>query len=302
MCCGKITDCVNSDFFHPSRTRADRLFGASIANRWWEVKRLQVMHTIDHTVRSPETGKTLLLNAAEAGKINRMRAAIAQGANINEADFGGRNALMYGAMTGNVREIEILIDLGANLESQDNLGRTPLIHAALNGQNTALEALLQVGSNPYMRSKVKEAETVSSIIVSRTNAAGLKILLNHHVNLKLFQSDCLSEQYQKGLASRAIQDTLFDHFLELEKEIESATNLKPDVVPLVTSYIYPDLPQHRSDALFTIDLKGKKERTTKPKKTPRPERKTPLQEPSYVTVHVRSGLGPAHEVFPDEHF
>jgi ankyrin repeat protein len=71
-----------------------------------------------------------LLDASIGGDSERAAALLAQGANSNIAQVGGRTALHWAAANGHSKVMRLLIDHGANVNAQDDTKRTALVEAA----------------------------------------------------------------------------------------------------------------------------------------------------------------------------
>lgn len=71
-------------------------------------------------------GTTPLMAAAMLGKIKKIHAAIADGANIDATDVNGWTPLMYAADRNEVEAVELLLKLGANFSLRSTENRTAL--------------------------------------------------------------------------------------------------------------------------------------------------------------------------------
>ena len=82
---------------------------------------------------SQEQANRLLYDGAWKGKLNRIKRALAAGADINSRSYchkGHWNALQLAALGGNPQCLQYLIDHGAKLRSQVHSGCTALHCAA----------------------------------------------------------------------------------------------------------------------------------------------------------------------------
>ncbi len=91
-----------------------------------------------------------LFHATQAGDLSSLRAAIANGADVNGRDTNGLPpllALLHPAtkpLTDGQREcVSCLLQNGADVDSRDELRRTPLIHAARIGDLPTIEVLVE---------------------------------------------------------------------------------------------------------------------------------------------------------------
>ena len=97
-------------------------------------------------------------DAAEAGQVERIKALIKAGANVNVSEKGsglGLTPLHLAALYDRTGAIKTLIDAGAdaNATASTNVGATPLLFAAGNVDATAVKLLLKAGAeaNPIAR-------------------------------------------------------------------------------------------------------------------------------------------------------
>lgn len=95
----------------------------------------------------------LLLKAASAGDIARVRGRLDGGADVNyhskDKQATGRTALTEAVIHGHLDVVRLLLERGAILEWQDHaVGFTPLGWAADQGHASIVEALLEAGADP----------------------------------------------------------------------------------------------------------------------------------------------------------
>lgn len=90
-----------------------------------------------------------LTDAAEAGDLEAVGAALDSGTDVDARDPFGRTALMRAAEAGEVEVLRLLIDAGADLQATSADGRTALTIAAANAPTPqAPLLLLQAGADP----------------------------------------------------------------------------------------------------------------------------------------------------------
>mmetsp|Transcript_14832 Transcript_14832/g.46491 ORF Transcript_14832/g.46491 Transcript_14832/m.46491 type:complete len:264 (-) Transcript_14832:22-813(-) len=87
-----------------------------------------------------------LINGAGAGDVGAVRAALADGATVDDSTNNGRTALHISANNGECATIEYLVDRGANVNARRADGRTPLYHAAEAGHLDAVRILVDAGA------------------------------------------------------------------------------------------------------------------------------------------------------------
>ena len=89
-----------------------------------------------------------LFQAAYDGDLVRLRAALANGVDVDARDsLRGWTALHYAAYYGRTACLEILLAAGASVDSVDNSGATPLHDASLGGRAAIVRALIAAGAN-----------------------------------------------------------------------------------------------------------------------------------------------------------
>lgn len=95
-------------------------------------------------------GRSELHYAAKDNDVHRVRRLVAEGADVNLADFGQFTPLHMAAQRYAVEAARCLIELGANLDPRDSLGNTPLGVALVRsaGRGEMIELLLESGADP----------------------------------------------------------------------------------------------------------------------------------------------------------
>ena len=92
------------------------------------------------------TGRTPLMQAAEAGEVATVRSLLDGGADIGAADSRGWTALMYAAWAGRGDVVKLLLAKGAPVDRRDSFGATPLLRASGNGHPETATILLGAGA------------------------------------------------------------------------------------------------------------------------------------------------------------
>jgi ankyrin repeat protein len=93
-----------------------------------------------------------IFDAAGADDLEKVRALLEQGADVNAASGDGMTALHRAARTGNLAMAELLIGAGVNLEAKTRLGEhTPLHVASASGRSGVVAVLVAAGANVNAR-------------------------------------------------------------------------------------------------------------------------------------------------------
>jgi ankyrin repeat protein len=93
-------------------------------------------------------------SAAYNGNVNRVRALLNSGTNVNARGVTGITPLHYAAGHGFLPMVKLLLVRGANINARDKYGITPLILAAAQKCNLAvIRELLDRGANINARNK-----------------------------------------------------------------------------------------------------------------------------------------------------
>ena len=93
-----------------------------------------------------------VVEAAMRGDIDRVRALLQQGSDVNAAQGDGMTALHWAAQSGDQQLAEMLLYAGANVEAVTRLGDYTALHlAAKGGRTEAVETLLQASADPVAR-------------------------------------------------------------------------------------------------------------------------------------------------------
>ena len=82
----------------------------------------------------------MLLEAATAGNVERVRGLIAAGTPLEQRDAAKRTALLLATRANHVEVARLLIDAGADVNAKDNIRDTPFLYAGAEGRNEILQA------------------------------------------------------------------------------------------------------------------------------------------------------------------
>jgi CDK inhibitor PHO81 len=92
-------------------------------------------------------GRTLLHEAAAAGKIAFSRHCVQRGASASARDAYDRTALHYSTIGGHAGLTSFLLSVGADPFAIDQDGYTPLLHAIVHGHIDCVETLLSLSTS-----------------------------------------------------------------------------------------------------------------------------------------------------------
>jgi ankyrin repeat protein len=86
--------------------------------------------------------------AAQRGDVDRVRALLREGEDVNAAQGDGMTALHWAAYRGETEMVDVLVYAGANLEAKTRVADyTPLLIAARTGHGEVVEQLVEAGAN-----------------------------------------------------------------------------------------------------------------------------------------------------------
>ncbi|MFB0553220.1 MAG: ankyrin repeat domain-containing protein [Phycisphaerae bacterium] len=89
-----------------------------------------------------------LQEAASAGEVDKVKALISKGIDVNAGEWGSlKTALHYAAEKGRKKVVELLLAKGANTDARDALSTTPLHHAVEKKHKEVIELLIAKGAD-----------------------------------------------------------------------------------------------------------------------------------------------------------
>lgn len=123
------------------------------------------------------------LQATTAGSLERIRALLEEGIEINSKDKYGQTAVMNASRNGNVEVVRLLIEKGADLDVTAKYNLSALMLAVINGHREIVQLLTDAGADTRIRGTGapgfanKTALTLARdagrvLIVERLQAAG----------------------------------------------------------------------------------------------------------------------------------
>lgn len=135
----------------------------------------------------------LLMKDTEDGNLERVKARIEAGADIN-ANAGEGTALMCAAFGGHQNILELLIRLGADVNAKTEYGETALMYGAKNGKRDTVELLIKSGAN--INAKDDDGETaLIYAIKSSSDIDTIDLLIKSGADVNAQDKDGRSASY-----------------------------------------------------------------------------------------------------------
>jgi hypothetical protein len=125
--------------------------------------------------RAMDSKSAKLLEAAQDGKLLKVKMLLAFGANVNAKDSHGNTSLMLAATYGHEAVCRLLIEKNAKVNGKDNFGLTPLHHAIQHRQKEVCELLNK--NNASLDEKDIYGRTPLKIALVDDNEAASKFLI-----------------------------------------------------------------------------------------------------------------------------
>ena len=129
-----------------------------------------------------ESGKTALMLAAFAGKLNIIKELRSNGASIDHKDKAGCSALHYAVDGGNLEAIQYFLMEGADINAKDNSGWTPLLRSAsIGGVKEVAELLCKYKCDVNVLDNEKKSALMIAVI--NGNQPFVQVLVEHGADL-----------------------------------------------------------------------------------------------------------------------
>ncbi len=137
--------------------------------------------------------KDPLVEAAQNGDVNAVRALLDAGGNVNLKDDAGRTLLMYAALKNQKEVVQVLLDKGADVNARNTTGETALSLTAREGHPEIARALLAKGADVNAEDSSGSAPVVYA--TQFNHPATLRVLLEEG------RADVSGKQGQKAMRS-----------------------------------------------------------------------------------------------------
>jgi len=125
-----------------------------------------------------------LIEGVKGADIDRVRALLEQGVDVNVPQGDGATALHWAAHRNDLEVADLLIRAGANANATNELGATPLWLACVNGSAAMVERLLEAGANANVALTSGETPLMTASRAGNVNAVRLLLANGADVNAK----------------------------------------------------------------------------------------------------------------------
>ncbi|MGE3512317.1 MAG: ankyrin repeat domain-containing protein [Vicinamibacterales bacterium] len=122
-----------------------------------------------------------VIDAVRSGSLDRLRAVLTPGVNVNAPQGDGATALHWAAHRNDVAAADLLLRAGAAVNAANDLGATALWLASLNGSDAMVKRLLEAGANPSVT--IESGETPLMAAARSGSAAAVTLLASHGADL-----------------------------------------------------------------------------------------------------------------------
>lgn len=126
-----------------------------------------------------EDGLTPLMSASSCGHEQVVKILLDAGANVDQANSGGRTSLFYAASKGKQDVVQLLLQAGACTTIKDCTGAIPLHRATGAGRLEALRVLLQAKPRHMIDARDKAGATPWMVAMEAGHAAAARMLVEH---------------------------------------------------------------------------------------------------------------------------
>jgi len=174
-----------------------------------------------------EAADLRLIEAAKARRIERVRALIREGVDVNARFGDDSTALHWAAYWDDGETVELLLSAGAQVNAADDHGITPLWLACANGATAAtIERLIRAGAGVDVSHSSGESALMSA---ARTgNAAAVGLLLSSGAAVGAAERN----RGQTALMWAAAQghDEIVQRLIEAGADLHARSKVRPQVV------------------------------------------------------------------------
>lgn len=151
--------------------KLDRRLWLEVAGHTYDAKGIENLIKSGADVNNTseyERDRTLLMEAAKAGRVDIIKLLLQNGANINETDLSGRTALNIAISHKQTEAALLLIEANIIVDNVDDLGDTPIKDAEMSGDTKVVEILLAKANGR------KITKTPAAVPLQETKPSGLQ--------------------------------------------------------------------------------------------------------------------------------
>jgi ankyrin repeat protein len=176
-----------------------------------------------------------LADAAMAHDRERVKALLAQKADVNGAQPDGTTALDWAVRDDNGETVDLLIRAGANVKAANRFGATPLSLAAMTGNASIIAKLLAAGEDP--NKVISETGDTVLMVAARTGKPdAVAILLDHGADVnKTNATGQTALMWAASEKNAGAVDVLIKH----KAGVNAKTHAAPPPKPLDTIFSAP---------------------------------------------------------------
>lgn len=157
-------------------------------------------------------GRTALLAATQANRIDAARLLVAAGADVNAKDSIQDSPYLYAGARGHLEILELLLAHGADLRSTNRYGGTALIPAAERGHVATVQRLIEAGIDVDHVNRLGWTALLEAVILGdggERYQAIVRLLLDAGANPALADGDGVPPlAHARRLGHRAIEALL----------------------------------------------------------------------------------------------
>jgi ankyrin repeat protein len=136
--------------------------------------------TLIHAAATPSP--TAVVEAAQQGNRDALRAALKEGGDVNSAQGDGMTPLHWAAVRNDVEMADLLMYAGANVKATTRIGSyTPLLVAAKGGNAKVIDTLLKHGADPDR--PTTNGTTALMLAAASGNVDAVRILAYYSTNI-----------------------------------------------------------------------------------------------------------------------
>jgi ankyrin repeat protein len=151
-----------------------------------------------------------LMESAYAGKLDAVKALVAEGTAVDATDSENRTSMMWAAFNGHTQVVAFLLDKGAKVDAKDASGRTALMYASSGPFRDTVELLLKKGADVNLQGTL-EGFTALMTAAAEGQVEVVRLLLGHGADPSLKDVDGdTAESFARQKGHPAVVELLND--------------------------------------------------------------------------------------------